>query len=281
MNDIASDARELIIAALEEDLGDKGDITTIATCEPTLAGRAVITAKQACVVAGQPIAKEVFLISGGGAVEYEIVAVDGSCLQPGEVVATMSGPAAAILTAERTALNFLAHLSGIATLTASIVSMAAPYGVSILDTRKTTPGLRSLEKYAVSVGGGTNHRKGLHDAILIKDNHIVASGGIIPAVRMARERFPTLPVEVEVTSTEEAEKALEAGADVIMLDNMAPGQAAEAIRLIGRRAKTEISGGITPRNIDDYLQTGVDSISLGFLTHSVPSCDLSLDLEIG
>ncbi len=279
--DIADKAEGLIRLALEEDLGPRGDVTTGAACPPGTPGTAVILSKEPCRIAGQPVAARVFSMAGEG-VEYRELVADGSDAAPGVEVARLSGPLAGILTAERTALNFLCHLSGIATLTARLVAMAEPYGVAVMDTRKTTPGMRVLEKYAVSMGGGTNHRQGLFDGVIIKDNHIAAAGGIDIAVRRVRTALgEEYPVEVEAADLGQVRQALDSGADIIMLDNMPPGMVTEAVGLIGSRAKVEVSGGISPENFGDYVRLGMDMISLGFITHSSPAADLSLEVRVG
>lgn len=278
--DIAEKAEGIIRLALAEDLGTEGDLTTRAACPPDASGRAVIFSRVPCTVAGQPIAAKVFSLAVPGA-EYRAVVDDGKEASPGQEIGEVAGPLEAILTGERTALNFLCHLSGIATLTARLVAVASPYGVRIMDTRKTTPGLRVLEKYAVSMGGGTNHRQGLFDGVLIKDNHITAAGGIELAVRRVKnalgERFP---IEVEAADLAQVRQAVDAGADIIMLDNMSPETVADAAAVIGGRARTEVSGGVSPDNISSYVGLGIDSISLGFITHSAPAVDLSLELTI-
>jgi len=278
--DIAEKAEGIIRVALAEDLGVDGDITTAAVCRPGEKGRAVIIAREACTVAGQAVAARVFALAGGGASSSEMVR-DGEAASPDQVIAVVEGSLDAILSGERTALNFLGRLSGIATLTSRLVAIAGPHGVKIMDTRKTTPGLRVLEKYAVKAGGGTNHREGLFDGVIIKDNHIAAAGSLEVAVRRVRnaldERFP---VEVEAATLAEVREAVDAGADIIMLDNMPPTRAEEAIALIAGRARVEVSGGVSPDNMTAYVTLGMDAISLGFLTHSAPSVDMSLELVL-
>jgi len=279
--DIAEVAAGIIRLALAEDLGADGDITTNAVCPPGATGKAVIISRGPCRVAGGPVAKRVFELAAPGA-QYEALVADGSAASPDQEIARVQGPLAAILAGERTALNFLCHLCGIATLTARLVEIAAPYGVNILDTRKTNPGMRLLEKYAVAMGGGTNHRLGLYDGVLIKDNHIAAAGGLEIAVRRARNAYgDKYPIEAEAATLAEVREALDAGADIIMLDNMEPKAVADAVALIDGKASTEVSGGVTPDNLSSYVKLGVDSISLGFITHSAPAADLSLELEVG
>ena len=276
--DIADKAEGIIRIALAEDLGSKGDITTRAVCRPGDVGKGQLVCGEPCTLAGQPVAARVFALAGPGA-SYRQLVKDGGSAAAGQVIGEVEGPLLAVLSGERTALNFLCHLSGIATLTARLLGMAAPHGVKIMDTRKTTPGLRVLEKYAVSAGGGTNHRVGLYDGVIIKDNHIAAAGGIPVAVRRARNALgDEFPLEVEASTLAEVRQAVDSGADIIMLDNMAPGQVGKAVAIIGGRAKVEVSGGINPDNIGSYLRSGIDFISLGFITHSAPPVDISLRL---
>jgi nicotinate-nucleotide pyrophosphorylase (carboxylating) len=281
MMDIGESALGIIRLALAEDLGVEGDVTTTAVCPPEATGRAAIISRGPCRVAGGPVAAKVFELAGPGAT-YQALVADGRNASPGVVIARVEGPLCTILAGERTALNFLCHLCGIATLTARLVDMAAPFGVKIMDTRKTNPGMRPLEKYAVALGGGTNHRQGLFDAVLIKDNHIAAAGGIEVAVRRARNAYgERFPIEVEAATLGEVREAVDSGADIIMLDNMKPSLATDAVSMIDGRAMTEVSGGVTPDNLGEYVKLGVDAISLGFITHSAPAADLSLELEVG
>jgi nicotinate-nucleotide pyrophosphorylase (carboxylating) len=277
--DIAEKAEGAIRLALSEDLGIGGDVTTKAVCPPDSSGSGVIISRVPCRVAGQPIAARVFSLAAAGA-EYRAVVNDGQDASAGQKIGTVSGGLEAILAGERTALNFLCHLSGIATVTSRLVALAGGGGVRIMDTRKTTPGLRILEKYAVSMGGGTNHRQGLFDGVIIKDNHIAAAGGLELAVRRARNALgDRFPIEVEAADLAQVRQAVDAGADIIMLDNMSPETVKDAVALIGRRAKTEVSGGVNPENMSSYVGLGIDSISLGFITHSAPAADLSLELD--
>ena len=279
--DIAEKALGIIRLALAEDLGAEGDITTAAVCPPGELGKARIVSRGPCRVAGGPVAAAVFELVGEG-VAYQTLVGDGEDASPGQSIARLAGPLATLLAGERTALNFLCHLTGIATLTARLVEIASPYGVKILDTRKTNPGMRPLEKYAVEAGGGTNHRQGLYDGVLIKDNHIAAAGGLEIAVRRARNAYgEAYPIEVEADSLAQVREALDAGADIIMLDNMSPAKVTDAVALIAGRAKSEVSGGITPDNLPGYVKLGMDTISVGFITHSAPAADLSLELELG
>lgn len=276
--DIADRAEGIIRIALAEDLGSEGDITTSAACRPDDAGKGQLVCGEPCTVAGQTVVARVFALAGPGA-SYRRLVKDGDSAAAGQVLGEVEGPLPAVLSGERTALNFLCHMSGIATLTARLVAMAAPRGVRIMDTRKTTPGLRVLEKYAVSMGGGTNHRVGLYDGVIIKDNHIAAAGGIPVAVRRVRNSLADrFPLEVEASTLVEVRQAIDCGADIIMLDNMEPGQVEQAVAIIGGRAKVEVSGGVNPDNIGAYLRLGIDSISLGFITHSAPPVDISLRL---
>ncbi len=271
---------ELVARALAEDLG-AGDVTTDATVPAEARARARISQKQPGVLFGLEPAAEAFRQTG--AEDFEALIGEGSRRDDVPVeVAVVSGPARALLAAERTALNLLCHLSGVATLTARFVDAVGDSDAAILDTRKTTPGLRALEKAAVVAGGGRNHRRGLDDAILIKENHIALAGGLGPAVALARGAHPELEVEVECRNAEEIAEALGAGADTLLLDNMdaAALRAAVAARdAAGSPAKLEASGGITLANVAAVAATGVEMISVGALTHSAPALDLSLLLE--
>jgi nicotinate-nucleotide pyrophosphorylase (carboxylating) len=267
---------ELVRRALAEDVGS-GDATTAATVAADARGRAMIVQKAPGVVFGLEPAEVAFRELDPD-VELERRVAEGVWREHGEVLLAR-GHARALLTAERTALNFLAHLSGIATATARAVAAVQDTGTRILDTRKTTPGLRALEKAAVRAGGGVNHRAGLYDAILIKENHAELAGGVGEAVRVAREASPELPLEVECRSEAEIDEALEAGATRLLLDNFTPEALRAAAARVGGRAELEASGGITLANLRDYAEAGVDFISLGALTHSAPALDLSLILE--
>ena len=265
----------LIDLALEEDLG-AGDVTTQALIPPDLMGEAHIRAKERLVVAGLPVAAQVFHKVDSSLI-FEPQAEEGQEVEPGTVLALLAGPAAPILTGERVALNFLMHLSGIATFTRRMVSLIAGSPAALMDTRKTTPGMRLLEKYAVRLGGGHNHRLGLFDAVLIKNNHLAAVGSISQAVRLAREKAPhALQVEVEVADLAGLQEALDAGADVIMLDNMDEATMARAVAITGGRARLEASGGMTRERLPQVAATGVDFISMGALTHSAPAVDIHL-----
>jgi len=269
-------AKPLIDLALAEDVG-KGDVTTVATVPEGKEGRAVIIAKAYGIVCGLPIAAEAFR-NVDAAIRLTHLASDGEPVAPGDVVAALSGPLRGILTAERTALNFLTHLSGIATLTARFVDVVAPYRAVILDTRKTTPGWRILEKYAVRCGGGRNHRMGLYDMVLIKDNHIAASGSLTEAVRRVRAAGISLPIEVEVRTLAELEEALSLGVDRILLDNMDIPTLRKAIARAKGKVELEASGGVTLENAAEIAACGVDYISIGALTHSAPALDFSLEI---
>ncbi len=268
--------REAVRRALAEDLG-WGDVTTEATVDQALRARGAIVAKTDCVVAGLDVAAEAFRQLDPGAV-FHANAGDGTRCAPGTVVADVRGSAAAMLTAERTALNFLQRLSGIATLTRRFVD-ATGGRITILDTRKTTPTLRALEKYAVRAGGGTNHRAGLDDGILIKDNHIRLAGGVREVVRRMKAARQEMLIEIEAQSLDQVDDAVAAGADVILLDNLSLEDVREAVRRIAGRAKIELSGGVTLDRIPALAQTGADYVSIGALTHSAPAADLSFELE--
>lgn len=266
----------LLEAALREDLGT-GDITSEALVSVELSGAAHLEAREPLVLAGTELAQEVFARSG---VSWEPRDSDAALVEAGTRIASVQGPARGILAAERTALNFLQRLSGIATLTRRFCDAVRSTRVSILDTRKTTPGWRSLEKFAVRCGGGQNHRMGLHDGILIKDNHIRAVGSVAEAVQRARARAaPGLSVQVEVESLSEAGEAIEAGADVLLIDNQTPAGIAQIVALARGRVRLEASGGITLNNVAEIARTGVDQISVGALTHSAPSVDIALEWD--
>jgi nicotinate-nucleotide pyrophosphorylase (carboxylating) len=276
------DLRELVGAWLAEDIG-RGDVTTTSVVPSDVEGRGRIEAREPCVVAGVTAAALCFELTSSRferVLEFKEVVGDGDRAPAGDVIARIEGPLAPILTAERTALNLLARLCGVATMTRTYVDAVDGTGARIVDTRKTTPGLRSLQKHAVVVGGGSNHRFGLDDGILIKDNHLAAAGGVSAALRRARANAPHgLRIEVEVTTLQELEEALEEGAEAILLDNMTPDGVSEAVRTGAGRALLEVSGGINLDTVRSYAMTGVDLISVGALTHSAPSIDLALELE--
>jgi nicotinate-nucleotide pyrophosphorylase (carboxylating) len=268
--------REAVRRALAEDLG-WGDVTTEATVDPALSARGVILVKGDCVIAGLDVAAEAFR-QLDPAIVFSARRKDGDRCEPGVVAAELQGSAGAMLTAERTALNFLQRLSGIATLTRRYVE-AADGRITILDTRKTTPTLRALEKYAVRAGGGTNHRAGLDDAILIKDNHIRLAGGVAEALRRMKAADREMPIEIEAQSLAQVDEALAAGVDIILLDNLSIDETREAVRRIGGRAQVELSGGVTLDRLPALAATGANYVSVGALTHSAPAADLSFELE--
>lgn len=271
-----SSYREIVRRALAEDLG-WGDVTTEATVDSARRARGTIVAKSECVIAGLDVAAEAFR-QLDPLVSFDVHRPDGSRCVHGDVVAEIRGTAGPMLTAERTALNLLQRLTGIATLARRYVE-AANGTTTILDTRKTTPALRALEKYAVRAGGATNHRFGLDDAILIKDNHIRLAGGVKAALDRMRAARKDMPIEIEVQSLEQLDEVLGEGVDIILLDNFSTEQIHEAMKRIRGRAKVEISGGITLQRIPELAATGADYVSVGALTHSAPAADLSLEIE--
>jgi nicotinate-nucleotide pyrophosphorylase (carboxylating) len=268
---------DVVARALAEDTGS-GDVTTQATVPPGARATATITQKAPGVVFGLEAAQEAFRQTDPDAA-IERLAPEGVWQEPGTPVLRITGSAAGILLAERTALNLLQRLSGVATLTARYVRAIEGTGARILDTRKTTPTLRPLEKAAVVAGGGTSHRFGLFDMVLIKENHVAAAGGVGPAVRAARERFADIPVEVECRTADEVREALDAGAPRILLDNMTPDEMRAIVTEVDGRAQLEASGGIDLNTVRAAAETGVDFVSVGALTHSAPALDLSLILE--
>jgi len=267
----------LVRAALLEDLGRAGDLTTNAIVPADHRETMVLATRQRGIIAGLDLAVLSFRLIDP-AIQVKIEQPDGSAVQAGDVIATVSGPGRGMLTAERTALNFLSHLSGVATATGSVVEAVRGHKARIVCTRKTTPGLRALEKYAVRAGGGSNHRFGLDDAVLIKDNHIAIAKGIRPAIERVRAGVGHLvKVEVEVDTLEQLSQALDLGVDAVLLDNMSLEQLGKAVALVGGRAITEASGRITPMTAPAIAATGVDLISIGWLTHSAPVLDIGLD----
>jgi nicotinate-nucleotide pyrophosphorylase (carboxylating) len=269
----------LIRRALEEDLGRAGDLTSDAILPPDLNAEAAIVARKAGRIAGLEVSASTFRILDPS-VEIELRTQDGRDAAAGETLALVRGPARSLLTAERTALNLLGRLCGVATTTRDLVALVSPHGTRIVCTRKTTPGLRALEKYAVKAGGGSNHRFGLDDAVLIKDNHVALAGGIRPAVERARAYVGHLvKIEVEVDSLDQLREALDLGVDVVLLDNMSLETLREAVSLAKGKALTEASGGITPQTAPAVAATGVDMISVGWLTHSSPALDVALDVR--
>jgi len=267
---------ELVRRALAEDLGDAGDITTDSTIAADSKARGVIAARKPGVVAGLPVAMHVFTLVDA-AVQLTPKVGDGAKLVPGTVLLEIAGPARALLKAERVALNFLGHLSGVATATAEIAAAIAHTKTKVCCTRKTTPGLRLLEKYAVRCGGGVNHRMGLYDQVLIKDNHIAAAGSIARAIDGAKRHAPGVKLEIEVDTLEQLDEVLAVGVDQILLDNMTPAQLKEAVQRVKGRAITEASGSITKATAPAIAESGVDLISVGWITHSAPCLDLGLD----
>jgi nicotinate-nucleotide pyrophosphorylase (carboxylating) len=268
----------LVRRALEEDLGRAGDLTSDAILPLDLVAEARVVARAAGRVAGLAVALSAFRLLDS-TIGIEPSAVDGEDVEAGAVLATVRGSARSILSAERTALNILGRLCGIATATRDLQALVAPHGANIVCTRKTTPGLRTLEKYAIRCGGGRNHRFGLDDAVLIKDNHVALAGGIRPAVERARRAVGHLvKIEVEVDSLDQLREALDLGADVVLLDNMPLDTLREAVAIAKGRAITEASGGINPGTAAAIAATGVDLLSMGWLTHSAPSLDVALDV---
>jgi len=273
------ESKELIRLALEEDIGP-GDVTTEALVELDHVATAVIVAKEPLVLAGLHVAKEVFSTLDPG-MSFETSFQDGDRVKNGGEILTLQGKLHALLKGERTALNFLQRLSGISTLTREYVNKVEGYGVRLTDTRKTTPGWRRLEKYAVKIGGADNHRFGLYDGILIKDNHIVACGGIREAVdRMRSHRTESLQIEVEVSDLKQVKQALESSVDIIMLDNMNLNDITKAVTLIKGRALIEVSGGVTLDRLSEIANTGVDIISIGALTHTARAVDISMRVAL-
>ena len=271
--------KPLVEAALTEDLGRRGDVTSQATIPADMRAQLQIKARQAGVICGMDLARLSFALIDE---QIEFIAKVNDCatVEAGTILATVRGNARNLLTAERTALNFMTHLSGIATDTKKIVDSVADYPAQITCTRKTIPGLRIVQKYAVRCGGGRNHRLGLDDAILIKDNHIAIAGDIKTAIQQAQNFAGHLiPIEVEVDTLGQLEQALEAGVNLVLLDNMAPEVLSKAVAMCKGRAKTEASGGITPETVQAVAKTGVDFIAMGYLTHSTTALDIGLDFS--
>ncbi len=265
----------IIRRALEEDIGP-GDLTTMAVVETGTTARAQLVAKEDFVLSGIDVAARTFILLDGH-VAFERLIHDGQSVRRGEVLAWLKGDASVLLQGERVALNLLQRMSGVATLTQQFVSAVEGTGAAIVDTRKTTPGLRLLEKYSVRMGGGRNHRTSLYDGILIKENHIAAAGGIAEAVMRARRRVPhTLKIEIETRDLEEVGQALEAGAEIILLDNMDCEALRQAVQFVAGRAQTEASGGVNLETVREIAETGVDLISVGALTHSSRAVDISM-----
>ncbi len=276
-NDLLNE--QIVRAALLEDIGRGGDVTTDSIVGAEVTTRAAIVARKSGFVAGQDASRSTFALLDGR-VQYEILAPDGAQIGAGTAIARLSGPARAILTGERTALNFLGHLSGIATAAHTLVERAGAYRAQIVCTRKTTPGLRALERAAVVAGGASLHRYGLDDAVLVKDNHLMLSGGITQAVTAVRRRIGhMLKVEVEADTLEQLHEALELPIDAVLLDNMTIETLREAVSIVNGRVITEASGSVTPENVAEIASTGVDLISSGWITHSAPALDFGLDID--
>ena len=271
--------KPLVEDALAEDLGRRGDVTSQATIPADMQAQLQIKARQSGVICGMDLARLSFALVDAS-IEFVAQVQDGETVAAGAVLATVKGNARHLLTAERTALNFMTHLSGIATATRQIVDSVAQYPAQITCTRKTIPGLRIVQKYAVRCGGGRNHRLGLDDAILIKDNHIAIAGDIKTAIEQAQHFAGHLiPIEVEVDTLEHLEHALEAAVSLVLLDNMSPETLSQAVAMCKGRAKTEASGGITPETVRAAASTGVDFIAMGYLTHSTTALDIGLDFS--
>ena len=278
----SGEIRRAVAAALAEDIGS-GDVTTLATVPARAQISAVMRAREPLVVAGLPFAETAFR-NLSRVVRIKRLVIEGQRVKAGAGLLKLSGPARAILSAERVALNFVQRLSGVATLTAQFVATVKGTGAQVLDTRKTTPGWRRFEKYAVACGGGRNHRLGLYDMILIKDNHLAAlrdakPNAIAAAVQCARKKFPKLKVEVEADTLAQVAQAADAGADIILLDNMTLAELRRAVKLVAGRAKTEASGGVNLKSVRAIAETGVDFVSVGALTHSARAVDIGLDFE--
>jgi nicotinate-nucleotide pyrophosphorylase len=270
----------IVTAALEEDLGTPPrDVTSLATIDAAQQSTGDLVARSSGVVAGLPVAAAVFDLVSDGTASFVLQVTDGVRVARGDVLATVTGSTRSLLAAERTALNLLCRLSGIATHTRAWADRLAGTKTRVLDTRKTTPGLRVLEKYAVRAGGGTNKRMGLYDVAMVKDNHAVAAGGVVAAYRRVREAFPDVPVQVEVTTVDEAVAVVEAGADFLLCDNMPPDLLRQVVAAVGDRAELEATGGLTLDVAAEYAATGVDYVSVGALTHSSPILDIAFDLR--
>ena len=276
----AGAVERIVGTALAEDLGDPPrDVTSEATIPAGQVDTAELVARAPGVVAGLAVAARVFAVTSGGAATFEQLVADGTAVTRGDVLARVTGPTRALLTAERTALNLLCRMSGVATHTRRWADVLAGTKATVLDTRKTTPGLRALEKYAVRAGGGTNKRMGLYDVAMIKDNHKIAAGGLANAYRLVRAAYPDVPVQVEATTLAEAVEAVAAGATFLLLDNMAPDLLADVVAAVGDRAELEATGGLTLDKVRAFAETGVDYLSVGALTHSSPILDIALDLR--
>jgi len=278
--DVAAAVERIVRWALDEDLGPQRlDVTSVATIPADQTDVGDLVARADGVLAGLAVARAVFEAASGRTVAFEAKARDGERVARGQVLATVAGPTRALLSAERTALNLVCRMSGVATHTRAWADALAGTKATVLDTRKTTPGLRILEKYAVRVGGGENKRMGLYDVAMVKDNHKLAAGGITAAYRRVRQRFPDVPVQVEVTTVDEAVEAVEVGADFLLCDNMSPSLLRRVVAAVGGRASLEATGGLTLDRAREYAETGVDYLSVGALTHSSPILDIALDLR--
>jgi nicotinate-nucleotide pyrophosphorylase (carboxylating) len=274
------DVTEVVLRALHEDVDDSGDITSLATIPADHISILELVARAPGVVAGVPVAAAVFEILSGSEVAIESLLADGSTVVAGSVILRVTGPTRGLLQAERPALNLLSHLSGIATATHLWVREVAGTSAKIRDTRKTTPGLRFLEKYAVRCGGGVNHRMNLSDAALVKDNHVAAAGGVREAFELITQSYPDVDVEVEVDSLEQLDQVVAAGADLVLLDNFTIDQLRTAVNTHGGKVSLEASGGLTIASAKEVAQTGVDYIAVGALTHSAPVLDIGADLRV-
>lgn len=274
------DVSEVVLRALHEDCDESGDVTSIATIPVDQVSILDLVAREAGTIAGIPVAASVFAILGGTSVLIQTPVHDGDRVGGGEVLISITGPTRVLLQGERPALNLLSHLSAIATATNAWATALGESGTKVRDTRKTTPGLRTLEKYAVRCGGGLNHRMNLSDAALIKDNHVVAAGGVAEAYELIKKRFPNLPVEVEVDSIDQLEQALTVGADLVLLDNFSIEELIEAVKINAGRAKLEASGGFTFAQAAAVATTGVDYVAVGAITHSAPVLDIGADLRM-
>ncbi|WP_375493800.1 carboxylating nicotinate-nucleotide diphosphorylase [uncultured Jatrophihabitans sp.] len=279
MTDPSAATLEAVVRlALSEDLGDAGDVTTAATVDPATRAQARLVSRAHGVLAGLGAAAAAFRAVGADRVTFTAEHADGDVVEQGDVLAVVDGPMSDLLTAERTALNLVGHLSGVASLTRRWVDAVAGTGARIRDTRKTMPGLRVLEKYAVRCGGGVNHRMSLSDAALVKDNHVIAAGGVVAAFELVRTRYPGLELEIEVDTVAQAREVVDAGADLVLLDNMSLDDLRAAVEYTAGRAKLEASGGLTLDRAHDVAATGVDYLAVGALTHSAPVLDIGLDI---
>jgi nicotinate-nucleotide pyrophosphorylase (carboxylating) len=271
---------DLARRALDEDLAGGLDVTSVATVPFDQEGVARFVARGAGVVAGLPVAVVVLDLASDGHVDVDLGAEDGERVGPGDVLLTATAYTRPLLLAERTALNLMCHLSGVATLTRQWADALHGTPAAVRDTRKTTPGLRALEKYAVRCGGGLNHRMSLADAALVKDNHVVSAGGVVPAFDSVRTTFPDVPIEVECDTVAQVAEAVDAGADLVLLDNMSLDDLRESVRVAAGRARLEASGGLTLSQARAVAETGIDFVAVGALTHSAPALDIGVDLEL-